>query len=252
MILGLSIMDLVLMIVLIISAIVGLVKGFAKQFFSFISLILVVTLSCLLCEWFGTCLYPVFGKSMQSGFAQWIISKDNAEHLFTTAQDWTNSDTIAQALGILGVPPLINNLLGAAIVPAFKSFGTSGILSELLPKVLAKWAMTGIAFLVLLIMLSIIVFIVKCIVFKFVEKPEISGINRLLGAVVGVLYTYAIWSVYLALINTFVAGIPLFTFVRDILVAQSSASINGWFPIFHFMYNYNFIGPLLINVLMPR
>ncbi|MBO5224675.1 MAG: CvpA family protein [Clostridia bacterium] len=251
MIFGLSFLDLVLLIVLIISAIVGLVKGFAQQFFSFISLIIVVTISCLLCEWFGQCLYPVFGKSMENGFAQWIIQKD-VDGLFTTAQDWTNAATVTKALEILDVPPLISDLLSAVIESAFDSFGSSGVLCELLPRVLAKWAMTGIAFLVLLIMLSIIVFIVKCIVFKFVEKPGVSVVNRLLGALVGVVYTYAVWSVYLTLINTFVAGIPLFSFIQNLLVAQSNASINGWFPIFHFMYNYNFIGGLLINVLMPK
>ncbi len=239
-------MDIAFILILIISGIIGAVKGFAKQFFSFVSLIIIVVVAGLLCESLGSFLYPVFGKPIESGFVDWVKSKD-VDGLFTTAQNWTNTANVEKALSMLGIPALINNLLGATIFPTFASFGESAVLVEVLPPVLAGWTMNTIAFVVITLILGIILFIVKRIVFKLIERPGISGVNRVLGALVSMVYTYAVLSVILMLVSTLLASMGLFTEIQEFLSTQSDLSIKGYLPIFHLMYNYNFIGEFIVK-----
>ena len=58
-------MDVALVAILLIAGIVGAVKGFANQFFSFISLIIIVIVAGCFCEKLAEALYPVFGESIE-------------------------------------------------------------------------------------------------------------------------------------------------------------------------------------------
>lgn len=243
---ALTYLDLILAVLLIISAIVGAVKGFAKQFFSFISFFAIILVSVLLCELVGNLLYPVFGKGLEGVFESWVKSKD-VDGLFTTAQNWTDSNNVSKALTTLGVPSILTGILGGVINSTFVSFGESAILLDVFPPVLAKWTTNAISFVLIAILMAIIVHFIKRAVFKLVKKPVIGGINRLLGCVVSLFYRYCLLSVALTLITALSSSVELLSSVHSFLTWQAQLSKEGFFPIFHFMQNYNFIGQFVVD-----
>ncbi|MBE5732421.1 MAG: hypothetical protein E7353_05210 [Clostridiales bacterium] len=256
MVLGLSYMDLAFIIILLISGITGAIKGFAKIMFSFLSFIIIVLVAGLLCEWVGGLLYPVFGKAIEGGFADWIKSNDvivqiegvGEVSLFNSPHDWTDSSKIDLALSSLGIPALIHNILTAIIYPTFASFGKEAVLAEKLPPVLARWVVNVIAFIILALVIALILFFIKRAVFKAIsKKPTLNRTNRILGCIVSLFYTYSMMSVILMIVGTLVTSMGLFTGVQEFFASQSNASANGWFPIFRFMYHHNFIGEFIIK-----
>ncbi len=246
MVIGVSYMDLAFMIILLISGISGAIKGFVRQLFSLLSFVAIIVVAMLLCEWFGGIIYPVFGEAIEGGFADWIRSND-VEGIFTTAQDWTDTAKIDMALSAMGIPALIHKLLSAIIYPTITSFGKEAVLVESLPPVLARWVVNMIAFIAIALIMAIIMFFIKRAVFKAVRRSGLNGINRLLGCVFSLVYTYSVLSLVLMLVSTFVTSIGLFTGVQEFLTSQSIHSQSGWFPIFNFMYHYNFIGEFILK-----
>ena len=241
-----SIMDVIFLAILIIAIIVGAFKGFAKQFFAFISFFIMILVASLLCEVLAEAFYPVFGTPMQAGYADWIKSND-PNHLFTTVIDWSKVEDVSGALSSLGIPALVGNLFGSVIVPTVKGFGECALVDKLAP-VLTKWTLNVIFFVVIVILMGIILFIVKTIVFKIIDNhPSLGVANRILGAVVSFLYTYAVMSVIIMIVSSLLTSVGLFSAIQKFLVEQSNYSIKGAIPIFHFMYNYNFLGEFIVK-----
>jgi uncharacterized membrane protein required for colicin V production len=242
----LSYMDIAFIVILLISAINGAVKGFAKQFFSLVAFIGIIIVAGFTCEWLGEFLYPVFGESIESGFKEWI-TKNDVEGLFTTAQNWTEQANVEKALTALKLPALISGLISGIITGAFASFGESAVLVDELPPVLAKWSVNVIAFVIILLLLAIVLIVIKHFVFKLVKKPGVSGVNRLLGCVISLVYTYAMLSVILMIISTLLTNVGLFTGIQQFLSEQAKLSAGGYFPVFNIMYTYNFVGQFLLK-----
>ena len=244
-----TVLDLIFLVILAIAALVGLVKGFFKLIFSLISFVVTILLASLLCEALADALYPVFGTSIEASFADWIVSKDT-NGMFTTVVDWSNVQDIAGVLSTLGSPALVGNIFGSAMVETVAGFGECALVDKFAP-VLAKWTMNVISFVAIVIVVGIILLIIKIIVFKIIEgNTVISGINRLLGMLASLFYTYAVISVIIMLVSSLITSVGLFTFVQDFLAEQSALSQSGGFPLFYFMYNYNFLGEFIVNTVL--
>lgn len=243
-------MDVAIIALLLIAGIMGAIKGFANQFFSLVSLVLVVVLAGFFCDEVATWISPVFGDTIQETFKEMVISND-IEGLFTTTQDWgtlTNSQT-TQILAHLGLPEFVANIVAPSFTETLSGLGTC-VLADALPPLLTQWSLNVICFVAMTLIIGIILVIVKNAVFKALQKPGLSAIDRIFGFIVSAVYTYAVLSVVLVLFMTFASDLGFLSDVQQFIVEQAELSFTGKVPLFYYMFNYNFIGDWVVQLLM--
>ena len=243
-------MDVIILAILLIAGIMGAIKGFANQFFSLVSLVLVVIVAGFFCDEVATYLAPVFGDGIQAGIKDMIVNNDIAG-LFTTSQDWTSITNVQtqDLLEQIGFPPLVANLISPSFAETLRGFGTA-VLADALPPVLMQWTLNVICFVAMALIIGIILVLIKNAVFKALQKPVLSAIDRIFGFAVSAVYAYAVVSVLLVLFMTFAADLGFLSDVQQFIVEQAELSLTGQFPLYYYMFNYNFIGDWVIQLIM--
>ena len=242
-------MDVAIIVLLLIAGIMGAIKGFANLFFSLVSLVLVVVLAGFFCDEVATWISPVFGDTIQDSIRELVVNND-IEGLFTTTQDWgtlTNSQT-TQILAHLGLPEFVANIVAPSFTETISGFGTC-VLADALPPLLTQWTLNVICFVAMTLIIGIILVLIKNAVFKALQKPGLSALDRIFGFVVSTVYAYAVISVLLVLFMTFAADLGFLSDVQQFIVEQAELSLTGQVPVFHYMFNYNFIGDWVIQLL---
>jgi len=244
---GISILDILLVVAVLVFALIGLKKGFGDQLLGLLGTLGVLVGSIFLAPLIAGWLEPTgigrwitgeLTKWVTDSGAKWVAAEAGRADIFTLPLNWADEAVrganMPDALKALGVPALMSDILGLNGV--FAGFGDAGILIDALPAWLTGLALTAIAFAMLLLVLSIVLAILRRI-FKKITKIRIFGAaDKILGVVLGLAKAYLIVSVILSLLII----IPPSFFGMEFMNRSVDAS-----TITKFFYEHNPITELL-------
>lgn len=246
-----SIADLILLIIVVITVISGLFRGLSKQLMSFIGFFLVFGVSLLLCSVLGEFIAPVFAGGLEDSVREFMLEKDalvtnEADKLFTIAKDWTSEGNINSALTTLGFPGIISVL----VKDTFVAFGDSAVLCDVLPPVIAQWTLNGICFIFLSLVFGIVVSFIKKALKELTEHPVSNAVDKILGGVFALLSCYVVTSVVVCALVTFLPTVPFLSFAVDFINEQIALSESASLGILNFIVNHNFIGQFVLSAIL--
>ena len=246
-------MDLAVLILAAIFLLIGLSQGFAKQLISLFGVLFVVIVSVLLCAQVASLISPLVRPPLESSFISLMQDKDaayvEADKIFTVVKDWTDESNVNMALTRLGLPSFLSGILYGTVSSIFASFGTAKLVDVFTP-ILAGWALTAIAFVLLMIVLGVGVIIIKKLILKFASLPSVKNWDKFLGMILSLAKVYIGISLTLALVLTTLASVTLLSPIQNFLIWQANLSQGGKIPVFAFLVNNNFIGEWLIKIIV--
>ncbi len=207
-------LDLIVFLICVLSGIIGFKRGAINTLISFGGFI-----ASFVIAWF-------FSPLM----ADWLIQSGMLNNLFTTI----NIDAISQSLMDLGAQQsgLTNSLLGEAAMTNGQSILDQGI--TVITEVIKHGIANSISFGILVMGVSVLCWLLQAIFLGISKLPVIGIINRLAGAIIGVVLGAAIIAVMLwvfSVINLTTGG------VSKLPTVEASSLLTTWIPI-----GLNFIG----------
>lgn len=173
------------LVIVVLMLIIGIKKGFIAELLSLFGFVLALVGAIYLSKPFGNWLQNQFGwgDNMTNSVYSWILSKS------PDASQTLNNSEAAQAmppiLAGLSIPSIFNTYITnyvLALVPADNASVAIGIY---IAQAVTNVTFIAIAFLVLLILFSIVLFILKRLTKNINKAPVIGTLNRVLGAVIG-------------------------------------------------------------------
>ncbi|MEG1711144.1 MAG: CvpA family protein [Clostridia bacterium] len=222
-----AIIDIVAISIILIFGIIGLIRGLANTLFRLVGFLIVIIISYMLCNQCGAILEQAFGKQANEEAKAWIIKLDEgvdeSEKLFTVPIDWTKSENVSKALKKVGMPDILASVSSGFVSNVFRDFGTEGVLSEKLPPKATHWAMIGLAFLALMLILSIIMAVIKHLITGLIKKLSfIRTVDRIGGLALGIAFGVVIYSaIYFVLVYV---PIPFLSGLREMISQQVKES----------------------------
>lgn len=246
---NITIIDLAVALFAVIMAFVGMAKGFTKIFFSLFGTLAVIIGAVLLANTVGGWLQGPFGHLVQDPAANWIAGLDpeGAPAVFTQAYNWSDASVRAEMIPLvlsrMGIPATLAGIITDTGIfnSLFEGFGEAALV-DVLPQALASLAMTIIAFVLLIIILSIVVFIIRRLFENLTSFRLFGGINRILGLALGLAEAYLIVSILLTVVSYF----PSEGFLSAIYQQIDQSVITK------FLVQNNWIGNWLINTILPK
>lgn len=179
--------DIILVLVLAISVGVGIKKGFLGLIVGLLSGIAVLILATLMCAPAASLLAGTGLSGALAGAYEGIIPDSE---LFTQPLAEVTSGKITEIVSGLNIPAILQETVVDAINTEIASIdGGEIVLGVVIIEALVKASLTAIAWISLVILLSIVFFILKRFVRVFNKIPIIGPINKLLGAVTSLVLT---------------------------------------------------------------
>lgn len=185
-----DIISIIIVVSIIIAMIVGATRGFLKQIISFGKVFLVLALAILLCKPLGELIYKTgLGNVITNSIEGSLLKKTDMMSTLVTLE---NSDTIlSQGLKELSVPgfftPIVSWIIrpfvpasGGETIGYYISFATSSII------------MYSIAFIVIILIGSIVVSILKKLAKVIHKAPVIGAFDKFFGVVLSAFVCYII------------------------------------------------------------
>ncbi len=230
------IIDIVTVVLLLIFAIVGTVRGFAKTFISSFGTILSLIFAVLLCSLVATFMEQSFGLiSAISNKANEILSGQISQVVLNSPIETVTYEVMNNE----GVPGWIISIV--MVLKANSSIPNGTSISGVICPAIGYYIACALAILVLFIIFQIIFFIVGKIIEKSKEFVLIDAVDKSLGFVLGLVKGLIVVWVIIAIINI----IPL-TFVQDIAANIKLA------PVSNFINNINLIGIIMSAITDPK
>lgn len=201
-------LDLIGILICVLSGIIGFKRGAINTLISFGGFI-----ASFVIAWFFSPL-----------LADWLIQSGMLNNLFTTI----NIDTISQSLMNLGAQQsgLTNALLGEAAMSSGQSILDQGI--TVITEVIKHGIANSISFGILVMGVSVLCWLLQAIFLGISKLPVIGILNRLAGAIIGVVLGAAIIAVMLwvfSVINLATGG------VSKLPTVEASSLLTTWIPI---------------------
>lgn len=201
-------LDLIGILICVLSGIIGFKRGAINTLISFGGFI-----ASFVIAWFFSPL-----------LADWLIQSGMLNNLFTTI----NIDTISQSLMDLGAQQsgLTNALLGEAVMSNGQSILDQGI--TVITEVIKHGIANSISFGILVMGVSVLCWLLQAIFLGISKLPVIGILNRLAGAIIGVVLGAAIIAVMLwvfSVINLATGG------VSKLPTVEASSLLTTWIPI---------------------
>ena len=235
-----TIMEIVVILMILLFLVHGLRAGFVGQLFGLIGTIVVIAGAVLLAGAVGQLLNGIMGDLIRKPIENWVGGMGEEVLLMTGTEVGASIESLEMVLGAIGIPAIAAGLLHKPLSGVFTNMGDVP-LGTSLTDMLTKWAWTAIAFILLIIVFTIILLILRKSISKAVNRIRIFGsINRILGMVVGLAKAYFIISVFLAIVLIVPANWPLMGTLNE----QIS---NSWLTFF--LYKNNWIGAWLIAMI---
>ncbi|WP_286945252.1 CvpA family protein [Acetobacterium sp. UBA5834] len=201
-------LDLIGILICVLSGIIGFKRGAINTLISFGGFI-----ASFVIAWFFSPL-----------LADWLIQSGMLNNLFTTI----NIDAISQSLMDLGAQQsgLTNALLGEAAMSSGQSILDQGI--TVITEVIKHGIANSISFGILVMGVSVLCWLLQAIFLGISKLPVIGILNRLAGAIIGVVLGAAIIAVMLwifSVINLATGG------VSNLPTVEASSLLTTWIPI---------------------
>ena len=237
---NLTIIDYVVIGVVLISAIIGIKKGFIKVLFSlirkfasfFIALFLVKPVRSFLRT-------TIVNDKVFDFFNNWTSSKGGAMN--EPIPEGGMSEALTESLNL---PKFISDLLVKVVGDGSTTEGMT--LGQVLAETLTYYVLTIVAFLLLLIVASIVIALLSKLLTNLFESEGMKGINRFLGFLLGIaIGVVTIWIAFIV-IDFVGAFIP---WVQE-KAAEFIEPEKEEFGIARWMYNNNFMSTLVHNLMI--
>ena len=236
---NLTIVDYIIIGVVLISALVGIKKGFIKVLFSlirkfasfFIALFLVKPVRSFLRT-------TIVNDKVFDFFNNWTSSKGGAMN--EQIPEGGLSEALTESLNL---PKFISDLLVKVVGDGTATEGMT--LGQVLAETLTYYVLTIVAFLLLLIVASIVIALLSKLLTNLFESESLSGVNRFLGFVLGLaIGVVFIWIAFIVVdfVGTFIPWLQ--EKVVEYIDPESTE-----FGIARWMYNNNFMSTLIHNLL---
>ena len=231
------IIDIVTVALLLIFAIVGTVRGFAKTFISSFGTILSLIFAVLLCSLVATFLEQSFGLiSAISGKANEILATQISDKVLNAPIESVTLEVMTKE----NVPSWIISIV--MIVKANSSIPNGTSISGVVCPAIGYYVSCALAVLVLFIIFQTIFFIVGKIIEKSKEFVLIDAVDKTLGFLLGLVKGLIVVWVLIAIINI----IPL-NFVQVDIAANIKLA-----PVSNFINNINLIGIIMSAITDPK
>ena len=199
-----GICDIVIIALLVLSGIIGFVKGFFKRLAGFLAFVGAIIVAFLLYKAVvnilsNTGLYSMIDEKL----LDWFASKSEA---FSTTMGELGEEGIQTAIGSLGIPAFIRNFL-------LKDLGTiiennpDVTLGTYLATLLTNFALIAISFLIIFILALIILRIVFGFFKKLSESKTIGTLDRILGLAWGLVRTLITICLIMSFLS-FIVSVP--------------------------------------------
>ncbi|WP_303871436.1 CvpA family protein [Acetobacterium wieringae] len=201
-------LDLICILICVLSGIIGFKRGAINTLISFGGFI-----ASFVIAWFFSPL-----------LADWLIQSGMLNNLFATI----NIDAISQSLMDLSTQQsgLTNALLGEAVMSNGQSILDQGI--TVMTEVIKHGIANSISFGILVMGVSVLCWLLQIIFLGISKIPVIGTINRLVGALIGMVLGAAIIAVMLwvfSAINLATGG------VSNLPTVEASSLLSTWIPI---------------------
>ena len=241
-----TVIDIVAVLLVVILVLIGLKKGFSKQLFGLIGGTAVILGASYLAPTVGQWISPVLSSTIRKPIASWVagIAADAETTVFTEVLNWADevirNESMPIALTAMGLPSLVSGLLGGALGGIFEKVGLAA-LETALPEVLTTWALTAIAFIVLMLLFSVVLALLKK-AFKGLTRITAFGmLDKILGMIFGMLKGYVIISAVLALFLIIPPGFLGMSAVND-QITRSTLVL--------FLYENNIIAAWMLSLMV--
>ena len=232
--------DVALILVFLIFMVVGIKKGFLGLLVGFLGLFMIFIISFLLYKPVSSLLAasPLNGTltDMYDGMVlNWISGMDESVKTFVDVpvNELTN-EQISAVLAELKLPGFIlssiSNLINSALSGS-SAAETSLTLKAIIVNGMENMTLSAIAWILMFIISSIVMFILRRFVKVFNKIPVIGGINMLLGAVLNLIIGFLMVSIVTGLFVLISPSMP-----ASVIDYVNNTTILGWF------YNSNPIG----------
>ena len=192
------IVDAIAIVALLVSLIIGLSKGFAKQILSLLGIVAALALSVLFCADFGAFLLKTF-PTLKDGVMTWILNAFGLSNV-----NLETGLTAEQIVAALEEGTSIPSFLQMPIANAIAESG-AGLID-----VVSSWVMNVISFLVIFVLSLVVFALIKAIFAKITELPLIGTIDRVLGGLFSVLKTMLIIILLLIVLSGFTVDVDSF------------------------------------------
>ncbi len=184
-----DIISLVIIVLFIISAIVGLKKGFLASLLSLSTGLLTFIVATALCRPLSNLVISWgLGDAMQSGISSKLFEKNSL--LFSVIVTDSNKETlVAQGLDAFSLPSFLSSFLITLMNPYIDNTHNLGYVFSY---GLTNYCFIAICYIALLVIFGIIFMLLKRIAKKFNKVPVLGPINRICGLVLMVALAYLI------------------------------------------------------------
>ncbi len=215
------IVDLVCLALILAFVITGLIRGFFKRVFK-----IAVTIGALLIAYFF-CDNLVNLLEDQFQLLTKLTDKIVGLDLFKIPADVIKgslSESIKAAVESMGLPQFIAEAAQSSAASLETSIGNSieGITLHI-STVLSRYILIGASFVALHIVSKLILSVVAIILTKIIELPIINGVDKLLGAIMGLIKGFLVLTVVIYLISVIPGGI-----FEDLRQMLSTATFGGF------------------------
>lgn len=182
-------LSIIFLVIIIVGIFVGLFKGFLGLLVSFLSIFGSVAFTLFLTS---ILIDPLITAEMFNGIEESIFnSLLEKNELFNSLVTPENKDiVIAEALKLINVPSFISNLLSGIFINNIPTDGI--ILGHLVSESITKVIASIILFIIIFIISFIVFFILRKVAKKFNEIAIIGTINRITGAIGGLILGFCI------------------------------------------------------------
>lgn len=198
--------DAIAIILLVVSLIIGLSKGFTRQILSLLGIFAALALAIIFCADFGTFLLETF-PNLKEGVVGWIASSFGLEDV-SIVEGLSKEQIVSMLNESTNIPSFLQAPIANAIVE-------SGVQVELLD-VVSSWVMNVISFVVIFVGSLIVFALLKAIFAKITKLPIIGAVDKILGGAFSVLKTMLIIMLILIVLSGFTVDVDSFINPPDV------------------------------------
>lgn len=184
-----DIFSIAFVVILLISMIAGAAKGFLKTLVGFLRVFAVLAAAILLCRALGDFIYNLgIGNSIAGSYESGLLNMNH--DVFSQIVNDSNKDVlIPEGVKLLNIPSIFHQPIVKMVLPMINGEGT---VAHFVSKGFASYTTTAIAFVIIVILGSIVCVILKHFAKVVHNAPVIGGFDKLLGLVLGVAICYII------------------------------------------------------------
>ena len=184
-IITIDILTLIFLAIILLNLFMGLVRGFLKELISFFGFFLVLLGAFLLCKPIGGLFNNLFGNAFASPIYNFLVGKSD-QFAQVMTQEAAN-EALPSLLSGIKVPSFLQAPIIKYVVGCIPAESPELAVGTYVANSMALLACSAIAFIAVAIVLIIVLVIITKLTKKINHVPVLGWLNKLLGALLGIL-----------------------------------------------------------------